>query len=186
MASPTTSGIVTIKPTTRQKWLPLVLLTVVLAAQLPNVLRHSTDPSINHLDAAWRHNWLVTFVPLYAIALFVLSLPVRVELAETTLVLRRPLRRRRVLHWRSIQCILVDQRGSRRRVAVYGDDPDGRRTILPAPFTTFLGNDPRFEEKFHLIGQAWLARRGEDWIEIPPPRPGWLAAADARTNSVQP
>jgi hypothetical protein len=185
MAAPTTPDTVTITPATRQRWLPPVLVTLALSSQLPNVLRHSADPSINHLDATWRYYWLVTFVPLYAIALFVFSLPVRVELGETTLVLRRPLRRRRVLPWRNIQCILVDQRGSRRRVAVYGDDPDGRRTILPAPFTTFLGNDPRFEEKFHLVGQAWLARRGDDWVELPPPRPGWLAAADAQTNSAQ-
>jgi hypothetical protein len=186
MAAPTTPETLTIKPSTRQRWLPAVLLTVALATQMPNILRHSTDPSINHLDATWRHFWLLTFAPLYAIALFVLLLPVRVDLGETTLVLHRPLRRRRVLPWRNIQCILVDQRGSRRRVAVYGDDPDSRRTILPAPFTTFLGNDPRFEEKFHLVGQAWLARRGDDWVELPPPSPGWLLAADARTDSVQP
>ena len=131
-----------------------MFLTVALASQVPHVLRHSADPSTNHLEATSRHFWLLTFVPLYAIVLFVLSLPVRVELGETTLVLRRPLRRRRVLHWRNIQCILVDERGSRRRVAVYGDDPDGRRTFLPAPFTTFLGNDPRFEE--HSASSARL------------------------------
>jgi hypothetical protein len=186
MAAPTTPDTVTIKPATRQKWLPPALLMIGLASQLPNVLRHSADPGINHLDATWRHNWLVTFAPLYAIVLVVLLLPVRVELGETTLVLHRRLRRRRVLHRRNIQCILIDQRSSRRRIAVYGDDPDGRRTFLPAPFNSPFTNDPRFEEKFHLVGQTWLARRGDDWVEIPPPRPGWLAAEDARTNSVQP
>ena len=186
MAAPTTPDIVTIKPTTRQRWMPTVLLTVIQGSQLQNILRHSADPSINHLDATWRHYWLLTIAPLYAITILVLSLPARVELGETTLVLRSPLRRRRVLHWRNIQCILVDQRGTRRRVAVYRDDPDGHRTILPAPFTTFLGNDPRFEEKFHLIGQTWLANRGDDWVELPPPRPSWLPVDEAQTHPVQP
>lgn len=186
MAAPTTPDTVTIKPAPRQRLLPLAVLTVALASQVPHILGHSTDPSIDQADANARHFWLYTFAPLYAIVFIVLLLPLQAELGQTTLVLRRPLRRRRVLHWRNIQCILVDQRGARRRVAVYGDDPDARRTFLPAPFTTFLGNDPHFEEKFHLVGQAWLARRGEDWVELPPPRPGWLPAADTRTDSVQP
>jgi hypothetical protein len=174
MAAPTTPdtlSTLTLTRTTRQKWLPPVLLAVLVAFQLPHVLSYSTDPDINHLDATWRHYWLLTMVPLYAVALFLFMLPVRTELGASTLVLYRPLRRRRVLHWRSIQCILVDQRGSRRRIMVYGDDPDGRRTVLPAPFTNFLAKDPRFEEKFHLIGQAWLAGRGEDWELLPPPSP---------------
>lgn len=186
MAAPTTSDTGTITPTTWQKWLPSALLAALLVVQLPQVLRHSADASINHLDATWRHFWLLTFVPLYAIMLFVSLLPTRVELGEAALILRRPLRRRRSLYWPNIQCILVDQRGSRRRVAVYGDDPDGHRTVLPAPFSTFPGKDSRFEEKYHLIGQTWLARRGDDWQQLPAPHPHWLPANHAQTNPPQP
>ena len=182
MAAPTTPDTVTITPTTRQKWMPPALLAALVVMQLPQVLRHSADPSINQLDATWRHFWLLTFVPLYITMLLVVLLPTQVELGETTLML---LRRRRFLYWRNIQCILVDQRGSRRRVVVYGDDPDGRRTVLPAPSTTFLGKDPRFDEKYHLVGQTWLARRGDDWEQLPPPRPHWLRANDAQRNPPQ-
>lgn len=192
MAVPTTPDIVTIDtatitPTGRQKWLPAVYLTVVLVIQLPQLLRHSADPSMNRLDASSRHFWLVTFAPLYAIAMLFVLLPLaRVEVGETALTVRRPLRRRRVLHWREIQCILVDERGSRRRVAVYGDDPDGRRVVLPVPFTDRFGKDPRFAEKFHLLGQAWIARRGEDWVQLPPAHPHWLTAEDAAPSDRRP
>ncbi|HET9172671.1 MAG TPA: hypothetical protein VFN97_24810 [Actinospica sp.] len=180
MAEPvgTHGGTVSITPTARHRLVGPLLLLVVAVIQLPNVLRHSSDPSVNHLDAVFRENWLLTFVPIYTFAFSVLLLPVRVELGENALVLHRPLRRRRVLCWRNIQCVLVDVRGSRHRVMVYGDDPDGRRIALPVPYSSVLAEDACFGEKFHLINQAWVERRGEDWVEIPAPRPGWLPDTD--------
>lgn len=166
--------------------MPLVLTAALVVMQLPHVFQHSADPNINQLDATWRRFWLLTFAPLYAIVLCLLLLPGSVELGETALVLHRPLRRRRVLHWRNIQCILVDERGSRRRVAVFDDDPDGRRTVLPVPFTHWLSKDSRFDEKFQLLGQTWLIRRGDDWEQLPAPYPSRRMAEDARPNTPQP
>ncbi len=163
------AGAVTITRTTRQLWLPLVILAAVLVATVPTWLRHSSDPAVEHQYATSLRFWYLTFVPFYALALCLNFLPTRIELGESALVLCRPLRRRRVLEWRHIQAILVDPRSSRQRVAVYGDDPDGRRTLLPVPFSAVMLKDPDFEAKFHLIGQAWLAGRGADWEPLPPP-----------------
>ncbi|MBR7832905.1 hypothetical protein KDL01_06505 [Actinospica durhamensis] len=165
----TVPGVVTITRTPRQLWLPLLILALIAVVRLPAWLQHSPDPAVAHQNATALRFWYLTVVPVYAIALCVNFLPTRIELGESALVLRRPLRRRRVLEWRHIQAILVDPRSSRRRVAVYGDDADGRRTLLPVPFSAVMLKDPDFEEKFHLIGQAWLARRGADWELLPPP-----------------
>jgi hypothetical protein len=160
---------ITISRTPRQLWLPLLILAVIAVVRLPTWLQHSPDPVVAHQNASALRFWYLMVVPVYAIALGVNFLPTRIELGESALVLYRPLRRQRVLEWRHIQAILVDPRSSRRRVAVYGDDPDGRRTLLPVPFSAVMLKDPDFEEKFHLIGQAWLARRGADWEALPPP-----------------
>ncbi len=171
-AAPDAAYPVTITRTARQAWLPPVLVAAVLVIQPLEWLLTGSDPATRHAHATSLHYWVLTAVPLYVILLCLNFLPTRVELTDTALVVRRPLRRRRVLEWRHIQAVLVDARGARRRVAVYRDDPDGHRVLLPMPFSSTLAGDPRFAEKFHLIGQTWLARRGEDWAPLPSP-PSW-------------
>lgn len=178
MAAPAKSDTATFTPTTRQKWLPPALAAVLLIAEAVSQVRHrhNPDPGISHQLAMFDLYFWSTVTPLYALLIAGSFLPHRIELGETALILRRPYRRRRVIHWHNIQAVRIDERGSRCRVAVYGDDPDGRRTLLPVPYSGFMVKDPNLGVKFHILGQAWLARRGDDWEPLPPPHPGWLGA----------
>ncbi|WP_328450158.1 hypothetical protein OG780_20190 [Streptomyces sp. NBC_00386] len=78
--------------------------------------------------------------------------------------------RRRTVPWASVQSVRVEQVMGGRVVVLY--EADGRRTRLRAPVTGFLQRDRGFEEKFHVIGQWWLAYRGTDWVPVPPPGSG--------------
>ncbi|WP_392964827.1 hypothetical protein [Streptomyces sp. LN245] len=78
--------------------------------------------------------------------------------------------RRRTVPWASVQSVRVEHVMGGRVVALY--EAGGRRTRLRAPITGFLQRDRNFEEKFHVIGQWWLAHRGTDWVPVPPPGSG--------------
>ncbi|MGW3913013.1 hypothetical protein ACWEBX_16040 [Streptomyces sp. NPDC005070] len=78
--------------------------------------------------------------------------------------------RRRTVPWASVQSVRVEQVMGGRVVVLY--EAGGRRTRLRAPVTGFLQRDRDFEEKFHVIGQWWLAHRGSDWVPVPPPGTG--------------
>ncbi|MFF3415409.1 hypothetical protein ACFYW9_11995 [Streptomyces sp. NPDC002698] len=82
--------------------------------------------------------------------------------------------RRRTIPWASVQSVRVEQVMGGRVVALY--EAGGRRTRLRAPVTGFLQRDRGFEEKFHVIGQWWLAHRGTDWVPVPPPPGGGTTA----------
>lgn len=80
-----------------------------------------------------------------------------------------------------IQVIWIDSLLGVKRVVI--DEAGGRETKLRAPLTGFMCWDRGFEEKFHTIGQWWLANRGTDWRPVPPPV-GWTRSAQA--SSVDP
>lgn len=181
---PVSSETVTITRTKRQKWLPSALVTALIAIESYRWFQQSTDTSVDRADPTILLYWFIALVSLSALIVAVGFLPLRLELSEETLVIRAPLRRRRVLHWREIQSIRVDRRGSRYRVHVYGDDPDGKRTVLPVPYSAALARDPEFRDKYHLIGQFWLINRGDDWRQLPPPNVNWHAADDNWDPSV--
>ncbi|WP_377273785.1 hypothetical protein [Peterkaempfera sp. SMS 1(5)a] len=77
---------------------------------------------------------------------------------------------RRSIPWSRIQGVQVESALGERAVVLY--EEGGRRTRLRAPSSTpFVGRDSAFEEKFHTIGEWWLAHRGPDWAPARPP--GW-------------
>lgn len=79
--------------------------------------------------------------------------------------------RRRTIPWADIQAIQIEPLLGSRTVVLH--EASGRRTRLRAPITGPLSWDRRFEEKFHTIGQWWLAHRGPDWTPLPPPGAPW-------------
>ena len=80
--------------------------------------------------------------------------------------------RRRTIPWSAVQAITIEKFALSRTIVLY--DATGRRTRLRAPITGFLTWDRHFEEKFHTIGQWWLAHRGPDWAPLwAPPSPQW-------------
>jgi hypothetical protein len=80
--------------------------------------------------------------------------------------------RRRDIPWSAVQAITIEKYLTARTIVLY--DATGRRTRLRAPVTGFLAWDQQFEEKFHTIGQWWLAHRGPGWAPVwAPPSPQW-------------
>jgi hypothetical protein len=69
--------------------------------------------------------------------------------------------RRRRIQWRDVQHIQIEKSMGSRVIVIYEEST--RRTQLRAPISGFLYRDKRFEEKFHTIGQWWLAHQGADW-----------------------
>jgi hypothetical protein len=66
--------------------------------------------------------------------------------------------RRRVIRWDDVRAVTTESLMGTRSVVLY---EDGRRTRLRAPSTDFLAWDRSFEEKYHVIGQWWLAHRSQ-------------------------
>ncbi|WP_351223040.1 hypothetical protein [Streptomyces sp. NPDC002133] len=85
--------------------------------------------------------------------------------------------RRRTIRWSDVQGVHTESSLGQRTVVIY--EASGRRTRLRAPVTGVLCWDRRFEEKFHAIGQWWLAHRGPDWSPVSPQ----LARRDGRSTS---
>ncbi|MBR7828380.1 hypothetical protein KDK95_18865 [Actinospica sp. MGRD01-02] len=102
-------GIVTITRTKRQKWLPSAVLMTLIALESARWFQRSADSSLDRATSTFLFYWFITFVPLTALVVALNLLPLQLELSEETLVIRPPLRRRRVLHWRDIRSIRVDQ-----------------------------------------------------------------------------
>jgi hypothetical protein len=181
---PVAPDIVAITRTKRQKWLPSAGMVMLIILESAHWFQRSADSGVDRAISTFTFYWFATFVPLTALVVALNLLPLQLELGGETLVIRAPLRRRRVLYWREIQSIRVDQRGSRYRIHVYGDDPDGKRTVLPVPYSAGFARDPKFRDKYHLIGQFWLIHRGDEWRQLPPPDVNWFAADGNRDPSV--
>ena len=64
--------------------------------------------------------------------------------------------RRRVIRWDDVRAVTVESLLGLRTVVLY---EEGRRTRLRAPSNGFMQWDRRFDEKYHVIGQWWLAHR---------------------------
>lgn len=144
--------------TRRQRLVPAALL--LIPNGYPAVHAWTNPMTAPHLLAL---NIAATVINCAAVAL-VLSWPPRVELTTEAIVMRQGLRRRRKIAWRDVQGLQIESSGSRRKLAVY--TADGRRAKLPTPFTGPVLLDRRFTEKYHAIGQVWLARRGADWAPV--------------------
>lgn len=72
--------------------------------------------------------------------------------------------RRRSVPWSEVQAVLPDSQLGTGRVSFMLES--GKRVMLPAP-TTFLGmGGAAYARDFDLIGQCWLANRGEDWRPV--------------------
>lgn len=72
--------------------------------------------------------------------------------------------RRRKIAWADVQCIRIESYLGSRTIVIY--EASGRHTRLRAPIRGFLSWDRRFDEKFHTIGQWWLAHRGAAWTPV--------------------
>jgi hypothetical protein len=145
------------RPGVRQGVLPLLLMTVCLWSG--TALRAVTD--VGPVFDVWT---LVLWIML------VVSVVSPFGITLTPSAARVHDLRRRTVPWASVQSVRVEQVMGGRVVVLY--EAGGRRTRLRAPATGFLQRDRDFEEKFHVIGQWWLAHRGTDWVPVPPPGSG--------------
>ncbi|WP_326603982.1 hypothetical protein OG930_16555 [Streptomyces sp. NBC_01799] len=147
-------------------WLPLAVCVLPVA-----VLRVITD-----VRPVFEPSLLVLWIVL---VLVTLAVPFGITLTPSAARVHGF--RSRTIPWASVQCIRIEKLGGSRIITLY--EADGRRTRLRAPTTGFLQWDCRFEEKFHVIDQWWLAHRGADGVPAPP---SWapLAPGGSATPSV--
>lgn len=80
----------------------------------------------------------------------------------------RGLRRRRV-PWQEVQAVVRHNQRATGRVSLILDS--GERLALRAPTSSLGLGGARYERDFHLIGQWWLAHRGQDWRPVRPEAP---------------
>ncbi|WP_329300851.1 hypothetical protein OG410_22505 [Streptomyces sp. NBC_00659] len=149
------------RPSVWQRVLPLLPMTMALGF---DAFMRVVSPVPKPAFDVWFHSLLIVLVLTLAVASSFFGITLKPSAARV-----HGLRRRTIL-WASVQDVRVEQVMGGRVVALY--EADGRRTRLRAPFTGFLQQDRRFEEKFHVIGQWWLAHRGTDWVPVPPPGSG--------------
>ncbi|MFJ7969162.1 hypothetical protein [Streptomyces sp. NPDC096324] len=163
MTEPQVSGApapeeVRFRPGMRQCVLPLLLMTVCLWSG--TVLRAVADVGLPVFDVWTPVLWIVLVVSVVS--------PFGITLTPSAARVHDL--RRRTVPWTSVQSVRIEHVAGGRVVVLY--EADGRRTRLRAPVTGFLQRDRDFEEKFHVIGQWWLAHRGSDWVPVPPPGTG--------------
>ncbi|MFD5517546.1 hypothetical protein [Streptomyces sp. NPDC127066] len=149
------------RPGVWQRVLPLLPMTMALGFDA--FLRVVSPVPRPAFDAWFLFLWIVS-VPTLLVASSFFGITLTPSAARVHGL------RRRTVPWASVQSVRVEQIMGGRVVALY--EADGRRTRLRAPFTGFLQRDRRFEEKFHVIGQWWLAHRGTDRVPVPPPGTG--------------
>lgn len=149
------------RPGVWQRVLPLLPMTMALGFDA--FLRVVSTVPRPAFDARFHSLWIVLVLMLLVASSFF-------GITLTPSAARVHGLRRRTVPWASVQSVRVEQVMGGRVVVLY--EAGGRRTRLRAPFTGFLQRDRDFEEKFHVIGQWWLAHRGTDWVPVPPPGSG--------------
>ncbi|MFJ8996019.1 hypothetical protein ACIRQH_37140 [Streptomyces sp. NPDC102279] len=140
-----------------------------LASMLPMAVPAGFG-TVEHVGRPGFESWIQFLLIMLVLGVAVVSLTSLFGITLTPSAARVHNLRRRTIPWASVQSVRVEPIMGVRVVALY--EADGRRTRLRAPTTGFLQWDRGFEEKFHVIGQWWLANRGSDWVPVPPPGTG--------------
>jgi len=122
----------------------------------------------------------IVFVGVFTLEFLYLCFGAGITLTADTAIVHN-IRRRRIA-WANVQGIQIEPYMGCRTIVIY--EANGRRTRLRTPTVGFLNWDKRFDEKYHTIGQWWLAHRGEDWNQSL--HAAWTARAEASQQTWMP
>ncbi|WP_329119509.1 hypothetical protein [Streptomyces sp. NBC_01465] len=139
------------RPTPQQILLPMLPALVVFGSQLLLLLTEHDDGFGRTMREV-----LLVLIPVVFLAALPLNLWAGVTLTPTEVLVHSI--RRRTIPLSDIRGINIEARMGVKTVVI--TDLHGRRTRLRAPLHGFLSPDSHFEQKFHTIGQWWLAHRG--------------------------
>ncbi|MEV0090124.1 hypothetical protein [Streptomyces sp. NPDC050738] len=139
------------RPTNQQILLPALILAAILASQSLLLLAPHGTGLLTTLRQI-----LIPVLAAVLVLTVALNLWVGVTLTPSAILVHSF--RRRVIPLSDIRGIDIKTTLGTRTVMI--TEVSGRRTRLQAPVAGGLAPDRRFEEKFHTIGQWWLAHRG--------------------------